>query len=182
MDQNVLSEIMIKDLMAIGKEKTLKSQHSLFNYKDKVDKLYLVLTGGVVLLHVHPETGAERAINFFIPSFHPIASIADSFYFNTPSEYHLKTFTNSTVIEITKESFNDYLQTSKNALLVQEHGIRTLLDKNKMRANLISLNSLEMFQYLHKHYPQILQQVPSKYIANFLGITPQWLSKLKHQL
>ena len=51
-----------------------------------------------------------------------------------------------------------------------------------MRANLISLNSLEMLKLLHKNYPQILLQVPSKYIADFLGISPQWLSKLKHQL
>lgn len=182
MNANAISEVIIKDLIEIGEERILKSQHSLINYRENVNKLYLVLEGGVVLLHVHPETKIERAINFFIPNFHPIASIADAFYLNTPSDYHLKTFTNSKVIEINKENFNNYLQTSKNALLVQEHGIRTLLDKNKMRANLISLNSLEMLQHLHKNYPQILLQVPSKYIADFLGISPQWLSKLKHLL
>ncbi|MCG8332703.1 MAG: hypothetical protein MI974_33770, partial [Chitinophagales bacterium] len=62
------------------------------------------------------------------------------------------------------------------------YGIKTLLDKNELRALLISLSSEEMLQYLHEHYPQILQQIPSKYVANFLGITPQWLSKLKHKL
>ncbi len=179
MNKTPLSQEAIKDLILIGKEKKLKSQYSLINYKERVNKLYLVLRGGLVLLHVHPETKVERAINFFIPDFHPIASIAESFYFNTLSDYHLKTFTNTTVIEITKRDFDDYLQNSKNALIVQEYGIKTLLEKNTLRANLISLNSLEMLQYLHKNYPQILQQIPSKYVANFLGITPQWLSKLK---
>ena len=113
MNANTISKVILKDLIEIGEERTLKSQHSLINYRESVDKLYLVLKGGIVLLHVHPETKVERAINFFIPNFHPIASIADSFYLNTPSDYHLKTFTNSTVIEITKENFNNYLQTSK---------------------------------------------------------------------
>lgn len=181
MSKTTLSTTIINDLISIGEEKKVNSQYSLINYKSQVNKLFLVLKGGLVLLHVHPKTAAERAINFFIPSFHPIASIAESFYYNIPSDYHLKTFTNTTLIEIKKEDFNTYLNTSKNGILIQEHGIKTLLDKNKLRANLISFTSLEMLVHLHENYPQILQQVPSKYIANFLGITPQWLSKLKHK-
>lgn len=182
MYENALSEEVVNDLIKIGEKKKIKSLYSLINFKEKVDKLYLVLKGGIILLHVHPETRVERAINFFIPSFHPIASIAESFYFNTPSDYHLKTFTNTIAIEITKKDFNNYLHASQNARLVQEYGIKTLLEKNTLRANLVSLNSLEMLKYLHKNYPQILQQIPSKYVANFLGITPQWLSKLKRSL
>ena len=182
MYENVLPQKVIEDLISIGEEKKLKSQYTLIHYKEQVNKLFLVLKGGVILLHVHPETKVERAINFFIPKFHPIASIAESFYFGTSSDYHLKTFTNTIVIEISKENFNHYLQTSLNARLIQEYGIKTLLEKNTLRANLISLNSLEMLKYLHKNYPQILQQIPSKYVANFLGITPQWLSKLKKNL
>ena len=61
-------------------------------------------------------------------------------------------------------------------------GIKSLLEKSEIRAQIITLDSLEMLQYLHKNYPQILQQVPSKIRSNFLGITPQWLSKIKKKL
>lgn len=46
---------------------------------------------------------------------------------------------------------------------------------------LIALDSQEMFDFLTKKYPQLLQDVPSKYIANVLNITPQWLSRLKQR-
>ena len=161
---------IIEELKKIGIEKKFKSHYLLINEGKKVDKLYLVLRGGLVLLYVHPKTGEERAINFFTPGFHQVASIADAFYLNQPSMYHLKTFTNTTAIEIKKSDFEHFLKTSEYSPILQDYGIRTLLAKNAMRAHLISLTSFEMLEYLHKEYPQILQQVPSKYIANFLGI------------
>lgn len=182
MDLNNLPVSIISDLKKIGKEKKLNSLQSLILYKENANKVFLILSGGAVLLHVHPKTLKERAINFFIPNFHPFASIAEAFYLDIPSEYHLKTFTNTHCIEITKERFIKYINSTEKGLLIQELGIRSLLEKNTLRANLISLSSTEMLQHLHKTHPQILQQVPSKYVADFLGISPQWLSKLKHKL
>lgn len=171
-----------RDFADIGTTRQLKSHYTLVNQGDKVNKIYLVLSGGLILLHVHPITGVERAINFFIPDFHPIASVAEHYYLQTPSIYRLKTFTNSTVIELDRAAVDEYISTSNQLLFFQDYGIRTLLEKNTLRTLLISLNSEEMLQHLHQHHPQILQQVPSKYVADFLGITPQWLSKLKHKL
>lgn len=172
----------LKELVTMGTQKVLPSQRTLFNLGDKVDHIYLILNGGMVLLHVHPETGVERAINFFIPDFHPMATTSEAYYLGTPSKYHLKTFTNTTYVEITKQDFDRFYLSSAYGAEIQDYGIRALLEKNELRAKLISYTSEEMLQYLYRHLPQIIQQVPSKYIANFLGITPQWLSKLKHKL
>lgn len=166
----------------IGELKTYKSHHSLIKFGEKANALFYIKSGGLVLLHVHPETGEERAINFFIPSFHPFATIAESFYLGTPSNYHLKTFTRTELIKVYKNDFNNHVLNTKFGDHVQEYGIRSLIEKNELRAKLISFTSEEMLKYLHKEMPQILQNVPSKYVANFLGITPQWLSKLKHKL
>lgn len=34
---------------------------------------------------------------------------------------------------------------------------------------------------MKEHMP-IVQKVPSKYIAEFMNISPQWLCKIKHKL
>ena len=175
-------EVLSEELKKIGVLKKVQSHQTLVQFGEKANKLYFIQSGGLVLLHVHPITGNERAINFFIPDFHPLATVSESFTFNQPSKYHLKSFTNTSLIEIKKSDFEQYLATSDYSAEIQAYGIKTLLDKNELRALLISLSSEEMLQYLHEHYPQILQQIPSKYVANFLGITPQWLSKLKHKL
>jgi CRP-like cAMP-binding protein len=177
-----MNQELLKELSKIGVEKTLRSHTTITQFGDRINKLYLIKSGGLVLLHVHPKTGAERAINFFIPTFHPLATIAESFYLGTPSNYHLKTFTNTTLIEIKKSDFDEFVKTSAYGEMMMEYGIKSLLEKNELRAKLISYTSEEMLLYLHKEFPKVIQNVPSKYIANFLGITPQWLSKLKHKL
>ncbi|UTW61266.1 Crp/Fnr family transcriptional regulator [bacterium SCSIO 12741] len=177
-DLSVFSE----EFDRIGHRRTIRSHETLVPVGRKADSLYVVEKGGCVLLFVHPKTGEERAINFFIPGFHPIATVAESFANGQPSKYRLATFTNSQVIEIKKSAVTEHLNALDLTSPFHQYGVQTLLEKNDLRAMLISLNSEEMLQYLHEHYPQILQQVPSKYIANFLGITPQWLSKIKHKL
>lgn len=178
----MLNSKLKEALAQLGTQKTLKSHTTLIRFSEVANKSFLVLKGGVVSLHVNPNTGAERAINFFIPQFHPIATVAESLYLNKPSEYHLKTFTTTTLVEIKKTDLENFLNSSEFGQEFHHYGIQTLLEKNSLRALLISLSSSEMLQHLHSNHPQIMQHVPSKYIADFLGISPQWLSKLKHNL
>lgn len=175
-------KILYKALSQLGTEKQLQSHKSLVHFGENVNKVYVIKKGGLVLTHVHPKTFKERAINFFIPDFHPIATVSHAYVLEEPSKYCLKTFTNTILIEINRAALNHFIEHSALSLRFQNHGIKTMIEKNELRANLISLSSQEMLHHLYQHFPQILQQIPSKYIADFLGITPQWLSKLKHTL
>ena len=175
-------KILFEELSKIGNEKQLQSHKELVHFGERVNKIYLIKKGGLVLNHVHPKTAKERAINFFIPDFHPIATVSHSYVLNEPSKYRLKTFTNTTLIEIDRISINHFMENSELSAAFQSNGVKTMIEKNELRAHLISLSSEEMLKHLHTEFPQILQQVPSKYVADFLGITPQWLSKLKHSL
>lgn len=57
--------------------------------------------------------------------------------------------------------------------------IEALVSKEKLISKLITLNSNVLYFTLLKEYPEIIQNTPSKYIAEFMGVTPQWLSKIK---
>ena len=175
-------EIITQEFEKIGRIIKVQSHETLVEFHERSKKVYLVKSGGLVLLHVNPLTGNERAINFFIPDFHPIATVIESFAYQTPSKYRLATFTSSELIEIDKSIIEEYMSSANTPINFQEFALRSLIEKNEIRALLISLSSEEMLLYLHEHYPQIIRRVPSKYIADFLGITPQWLSKLKHKI
>jgi CRP-like cAMP-binding protein len=47
---------------------------------------------------------------------------------------------------------------------------------------LMSATALERYQHFIKTYPDIVQRVPQKMIASYLGITPEALSKVKRDL
>ena len=182
MDDIDFPKELIAEFRSRGLEKNIKSHIYLINKGDWVKKVYLVLKGGLVVTYINPKNGDEKAINFFIPGFHALATICNAFLPGESSQYYLKTFTNTNVIEMDKSELDQLICMPEYANVFHQYSIRTLMEKNAMRTMLISLDSVEMLQYLKQKYPQLLNEVPSKYIANYLGITPQWLSKLKHEL
>lgn len=46
---------------------------------------------------------------------------------------------------------------------------------------LMSFSAIKRFEHFEATYPEILQRVPQKMIASYLGITPEALSKLKNE-
>jgi CRP-like cAMP-binding protein len=48
-------------------------------------------------------------------------------------------------------------------------------------ASLMSMDATERYQHLIREHPLIVQRLPNKIIASYLGITPESLSRLKAQ-
>jgi CRP-like cAMP-binding protein len=46
----------------------------------------------------------------------------------------------------------------------------------------LSLSAEERFERFSKKYPSLMQQVPQKQIASFIGVTPEFFSKMKARL
>ena len=46
----------------------------------------------------------------------------------------------------------------------------------------LSLTAEERFEKFSKKYPSLMQQVPQKQIASFIGVTPEFFSKMKARL
>ncbi|MCU0398051.1 MAG: hypothetical protein MUC73_08105 [Cyclobacteriaceae bacterium] len=44
-----------------------------------------------------------------------------------------------------------------------------------------SFSAEERYDYFQQKYPQLEQFVPLKYIASYLGITPEFLSKIRRK-
>ena len=52
--------------------------------------------------------------------------------------------------------------------------------QQRLSANL-SLPAKDRFAYFVELYPSLLQQLPQKYIASYIGVTPEFLSKMLNQ-
>ena len=46
----------------------------------------------------------------------------------------------------------------------------------------LSLSPEEKYKYLLKNEPHIIQTIPLKYIASYIGITPQALSRIRKRI
>lgn len=98
--------------------------------------------------------------------------IADSVGATTQTELYIDAIEDSVVIQNDKEiaAINDAPKLVKRIEVLQHRVIM-----------LMSATALERFEHFKKAYPNIVQRVPQRMVASFLGITPEALSTLKRK-
>jgi CRP-like cAMP-binding protein len=137
--------------------------------------LYLVLEG--VQRAYYQDDKRDATIVFsYAPSF---SGIIDSFFLQQPSRYTLETITASSLLRI---HYNDL------SALIREHRsieswvrmaiTQTLSGTLQRQVELMSFSAVEKFTTLLNRSPQVLNLIPHRYLASYLGIDPATFSKL----
>ena len=133
---------------------------------------------GLLRSYVIDNKGKEHIFSF-APEDWIISDIASQMQ-HTPSRLFIDALEDSEIEIFDRTIFEKLGIVSPNgsAFGVQRlfRRISTLQDRIIM---LISATALERYQDFEKTYPNIIQRVPQKMIASYLGITPEALSKIR---
>ncbi len=97
--------------------------------------------------------------------------IADSHGPEVPSFLYIDALEDSVVEVLPKD-----LEREKKNIPALTRRIAALQDRVLM---LMSSNAIERYEYFVNTYPNMVQRVPQKMIASFLGVTPETLSAAK---
>ncbi|MES2702128.1 MAG: Crp/Fnr family transcriptional regulator [Bacteroidota bacterium] len=137
--------------------------------------LYLVLNGVQHAWYQHGDREATLVFSY-APSF---SGIIDSFFLQQPSRFTLETITASTFLRI---HYNDMA-----ALMAQHRSIETwvrisltrvLADTLGRHIELLTYTAEEKFTALLHRSPHILNLIPHKYLASYIGVDATNFSKL----
>lgn len=106
-----------------------------------------------------------------------------SFTHQTPSIYSTKALANSEVLLLSKTDLDDLF----NKVPKFERYFRIIFQNSLVTHQFriiqnFSFTAEERYLYFQDKYPSIEQFVPLKYIASYLGITPEFLSKVRRKL
>jgi CRP-like cAMP-binding protein len=173
---------LLQPVLNISTLKTVRSQHKLIEVGQLNNEIFIVLKGSFVSQYVHPETGDERTINFFMVNYHPFMTLIDAYFSGSKSFYRLKAVSNACILVFPK---NELLKLREDNILFRDFYdqsiITGLVQVGELMTKLIVLKSVDFYNYLIAENPMIIQSIPSKYIAEFMGISREWLSKLKNK-
>lgn len=155
---------------------TVKRKTILTAAGEKEKYLYFVLEGVQRAFYLTGD-GREATIVFtYPPSF---SGVADSFLTQTPSEYFMETLTASRFLKI---SYNEFNQLINKYPLIQAMvlNLTAAILKGVLfrQVELQCFSNEEKFRALLKRSPHILNLVPHKYIASYLGMDATNFSKL----
>ena len=159
--------------------KTLKKKAFLLQDNRKCDFIAFIENGAI--RHFHIKDGVERTCDISFDN----AWVTDfqSFTFETLSKMNLQVMEDSTVLIIGKQDLHKLYEECHK----YETFGRLMAEQVAQRATEIAMSLASdkpevRFQNLLKNQPDLFQRVPQKYIANFLGISPESLSRIRKRI
>jgi len=142
--------------------------------------LYFVIDG-VQRVYYYDEHGHEATILFMYKS--SFAGVLDSFLLQKPSKYYFETLTPSRFLRTSYQELETLMQNRHNIETMIRKGLSSTLSGLLERlVEIQCFSSEEKFTSLLKRSPHILQFVPHKYLASYLGIDATNFSKLMNRV
>lgn len=162
------------------KPKFIKKKKDLF-YADEVSKHIAFIVKGCMRSYSIDLKGKEHTAQLAFENYW----IGDlwSFLAQEPSIYTVEAIEDSVILKISQAK----LQQLYSEVPVMERFFRLLVERayvaTMQRLNGTIKDTAEIrYKKLMENKPEIIQRIPLTYIASFLGITPESLSRIRRQL
>ena len=161
---------------SIWTECSTKRKEQLTVAGEKEKYLYFVIEG-IQRVYYFDEQNREATLVFtYAPSF---GGVLDSLMMKTPSRYYYETLTPSKFLRATSPELHELLEQHAAIEKLVRKGVTASLSGLLERlVELQCYSSEERFRKLLKRSPHILQLIPHKYLANYIGIDATNFSKL----
>ena len=163
----------------LSNRKYLKGQYIL--QQGDISQTECFIISGCTKMFYLDDNGQEHIIMFSIEDWW--TSDLGSFISQTPSDFNVQCLENTEIIQFSYDNIEELF--SKIPKL--ERFFRKIIEKafvasQKRIIRNFSLTAKERYLIFKENYPKIEQRIPQYMVASYLGITKEFLSKIKSQL
>lgn len=171
---SLIDKIRQEDLW--DKELVLRRNEYL-KVKGSIDtNLYFVSSGSLRIFVIDEQE--EHTIRFGYKN--NLIAALDSFIHEKPSDLYIQAIKKTELKIIHKTAFLNFIQSSpdhtKIWLIVLQDFILQQMERER---DILTSSPLERYKRVLSRSPQLFQEIPHKYIASYLRMTPETLSRLK---
>jgi CRP-like cAMP-binding protein len=155
-------------------------KHSILLDFGEIENYLSFITKGIVRLYV-PREESDLTFGFLFEN--EFVTGYDSFLTQTHSEYQIETLTETILWKISHEDLQEvYERTNSGNIIGRKMAENMFLLKSKRELSLLSKTAEERYLDLFSDRPKLFQQIPLKYIASYIGVTPQALSRIRRRI
>lgn len=170
----------IEKIISLHERVSYKKNDIILNQGETEHYLYYVKQG-ILRSYITKERAnkiKEITFNFVFPGwFH---SSYDSFITQTPCEYSTQCLTDVEILRISYPNIQKiYKETQSGEVIGRISAEQLFLRKSRREISLLTESVDERYLYLVENYPRLLQEIPLKYLASYIGVTPQALSNIR---
>ena len=163
----------------ISYRKLLKGQY--FLQQGDVCKLSGFVVSGCTKTFFVDDEGQEHVVMFSIEDWW--TSDMGSYISQKPADFNVQCLENTTLIQLSYENQEEILREIPKLerffrLIIE----RAFVSSQKRIVRNLSMSAKDRYLHFRNVYPKIEQRIPQYLIASYLGITKEFLSKIKSQL
>ena len=153
----------------------LRSGEILINAGEYNDNVFVVESGIIRLSDMNGES--ERTLAFGLPGTMFVSK--HSFVKGEPSYYQIDACCETSLMKIPAKHYWKMVKTHHDFAIWALHMAQEELFYQERKNMVINGNAKDRFNAMLKNRPEIVRCVQQKIIASYLGITPQYLCRLK---
>lgn len=166
----------MKEIFSLSEKTITLERNEFLKVKGSIDtNAYFIESGS---LRVFVLDDYEEQIIRFGYKDNLIASI-DSFLTNKPSDFFIQAIKKTVVKVITKPQIDHFLESENNRILWTKILEDLVLQQMEREVDILTSSPKARYQRVLERSPQLFQEIPNRYIANYLRMSAETLSRLK---
>ncbi|QRR00739.1 Crp/Fnr family transcriptional regulator [Dyadobacter sandarakinus] len=167
-------------ILSFFKERLYKRGAILLQAGDPASEVFFILKGALHQFYLD-ESGTEKSCNFAFEN--EFITDLESFSKQAGAASHIKSLTETTVLCIKCHDLGMLLRESAaTAVFFRVLVERIATESMERTKSLLAYTPQQRFLTLAHSRPDIFQRVPQRYIAQYLGIAPESLSRIRKRL
>jgi CRP-like cAMP-binding protein len=171
---NLIQEI--QNTTELWTEKTIERNGYIIQPGEVEKHIYFVKEGSLRIFFI--SEFEEHTIRFGYKN--SLITSLSSFLTNSPSEYYMQAIKKSTLQVIRKDDFKTFVHENEDRQLQYQAILENVVVQQLEREiDLLTYSPVERVKRVQQRSPQLFQEIPSKYIASYLRMTPETLSRIR---
>lgn len=175
-----ISDQEMHEFLSLFSEEHIKKKHFLIKPEDAVTKEHYVVKGCLkaYYLDIH---GEKHIIQFAIEDWW--ISDFDAFFNSQPAKLYIEAIEDSKVLSIQKETLEmAYVRIPKLERFFRIKATDAFVAAHKRILSTLEKSATDRYLDFCQSYPNITNRVHDYHVANYLGIKPESLSRIKKAL
>lgn len=147
----------------------------------KTENFLSFIEEGIVRFYMPKEDGTELSFVFAFDGW--FMSAYESFLTQTPCEYTVETLTETTLWRLSFANLQKmYANTTIGNKIGRLASEQLFLMKTKRELSLLKDSAEQRYLDIVNQQPHLIQNIPLQYLASYIGITPQALSRIRGRI
>jgi len=177
-----LSKELLDEMRCHAKMISLKKNDVLVSIGSRHESVYITVRGSLIKYLITHE-GNKIPVWFYFDEVYDVALCPDSYFLGRPTKYEIRALEDALVFRFNKHNIDKWLRNYPefNRFYLTDV-VAASVAAEEMRAYQLVHRPLEFLNYLDRKYPVFRKRLSSKNIARFIGVSPEWYSKLKRRM